>query len=1815
MKKVFLVAFGIIITFCIIKANYLKLFGAENRINENSTMNVSQAVYEQVYNTVRYDFDDETDLMNFNFSAYYKGLHEEETGYSIEDGCLATWSAHIDAPTVVRLKEDINSEQIIWKSRRKWVQWYNGYSSLILTFDGENEDEWFQIRYSDGGSLYGSPEGSCYNSIGRKTLIRYPGAADNIVNAIVTDFDMPINDFLDEVIEFDGKTGNLTISIGDKKQAFTSENLKFKVKNVSIYAGGWWLPQKQAIDFIEYTTYEEKAPHNIAVSDLEYSFLTDEEEYCDGMDMNIGATLTNKEDVPISSIFALFKLDNQILGSKVIYDLQPGENRGITLTCPFDAGAKTLSIIPDNRFPEKDIKTVSVPFVEKLELKPVVQIEKEKNNFKVNVEVLNEGNTTLKDIEIQYLLDDKEIGTGIIKGGILKGETKINTYNFTADAGSHTLTFKLDPHNTIPEQNEGNNVYIEEIIAETIPDIQLVNLVKGQKISSPYKIEWDATSDLYSQKEIKISLSLIDGEEEIIIAQDIENNGFYDWNFSDISEGEYTLNIKVVDPKGYESQAKQNVHIINPTRIEIIPDMNQKYVLDGNEAKFELTIKNLQPIEDTFDLSIEDNSDIIAQLDKTSVTLGPWEESIVRLDISYETYGAYSLNVVAKSQNNASVIDKKTLDVVVVPDNLDIIVETDKDLYERREAVSITGKVCLDDGTPIKNTSVNLDVESKGFVRTFLVETDDNGEFSHKFMTMVREAGTYNIKASIYFTGVERKSESKTFEIEGLYLDPSPGSIEMSRNSSKQIELKLFNLGSKAISGLKLQSNCEGAGISCNATLDNTSIASGESILIPVVVNAQKDSAETSSIHINVTDGEGWIEETKILLKTHPAKPNPKLSTYLINTGINPGKKLEKIITLSNNGYAPWTNVEINSPKNNWISVSQISLGDINEEQSTKINLNFEPSNDLPPGRYEDEVVFSSDNHEKIRLNIVVLITPEQEGDAEFIVKDAFERIIPKAEVTMQHKELLNITKQLKTDEEGMVEFSKLPIGEYKYVITGQKGYTPMEGELLIEAEHVTSLEALMGTSLLDIEFEVEEITIVDTTVITVKSSTGAIIQPHPYRFYYRLAPGSKIQDQLSFENVGGCNISNVELKVDENNNILSLLDTQISDLKMGEATETIPITIQAPSDARIGSTIYSTITLSGLYKLQDSEQLADIEVDIPVTVKVVNDLGISPSQVFVKKNKDTNELNTNHSTLVVTNYKDTSVSLSQVIGPHGENLGGFSSLTLQPYKSAYINISHVTDYFSPEEVEVKSLGEVSFNGIWEDGTNEEYSIPVTGYIYGNCSSTYRGRGGGGGGGGSSSSITKPKTREKLVLEIPQELSLERQAFEARLKMSNGIIDFENIRVDLEFMDENSSNADNNFNTVIKSIEGLDAIDGTDTLEMGTAANVKWLIGALENAGGTKEIGKKYKVRAVINAKYKGDTIDSIYSEWKEITVKPEPKLKLTYYLPKDITANKPFNLILDIENIGYGIAQNVKIDSLTPKLTNYDNSYSQADRIKVVDVTGDQIGNISPGETRSIKWTLVSDVNGSFTVATAEFTHEDPYGLNLPSLIVDPVEVILVDDMEFRDAFCELIFVDSLYMTNKGYQPNPIKVKAVLNNVSDEVQSNINLSLRPPEGLNTIENQFLEATVAQLAPGEQKEIVWNIEMGEIQSVNEFPFSLVVNINETEEWVISKTLYVANGKRLSVQVSEYDYTDLGNNYSSFVSNVTLKNISEKDIKNFKIKLILPEEVELIEGNLDTSKDVLLVGEEIKLRFKVKIRNDYLDKEWQYDIVSEGDLYK
>ena len=263
----------------------------------------------------------------------------------------------------------------------------------------------------------------------------------------------------------------------------------------------------------------------------------------------------------------------------------------------------------------------------------------------------------------------------------------------------------------------------------------------------------------------------------------------------------------------------------------------------------------------------------------------------------------------------------------------------------------------------------------------------------------------------------------------------------------------------------------------------------------------------------------------------------------------------------------------------------------------------------------------------------------------------------------------------------------------------------------------------------------------------------------------------------------------------------------------------------------------------------------------------------------------------------------------------------------------------------------------------------------------------------------------------KVVLEIPQELTLERVAFDAKLVLTNNLFNksLDNLRVDIEIKDQDGNRKDEIFFVGAPLTTNISDVDGTGVVAAGSRAEVHWLIIPSPGAGGTSSAGVYYFVGATLSYTVAGiQEILPIYPD--RITVKPMPQLYFDYFMPYAVLGDNPFTaqteapipfpLAVRVLNDGFGPATKLKIDSAQPEIV--DNQQGLLVNFKLLGAAVNDsaispsltvdMGDVASKSAATGYWEMISTLSGRFVKFTASFTHASELGGELTSLIKEPI-------------------------------------------------------------------------------------------------------------------------------------------------------------------------------------------------------------------------------
>lgn len=342
----------------------------------------------------------------------------------------------------------------------------------------------------------------------------------------------------------------------------------------------------------------------------------------------------------------------------------------------------------------------------------------------------------------------------------------------------------------------------------------------------------------------------------------------------------------------------------------------------------------------------------------------------------------------------------------------------------------------------------------------------------------------------------------------------------------------------------------------------------------------------------------------------------------------------------------------------------------------------------------------------------------------------------------------------------------------------------------------------------------------------------------------------------------------------------------------------------------------------------------------------------------------------------------------------------------------------------------------------------------------------------------------------EVKIVIDQEVSFERQAFDARMILRNGLSesDLSSVRVELLFMDRSGNsvvatqdpNADEGlFFYRVESLSGIENVDD-GCVGSSTVAEMHWLI--IPTAGAAGEEGELYYVGAKVAYTLNGQ-LNEVEVTPDFIVVKPQPLLFLDYFLPLDVYADDaftqeveapvPFTLGVRVSNRGAGAAQNMKIESAQPKIVENEQGLLVDFQILGGYVSDEVVGKsllLSFGDVkgRSSKigrWRMQTSLSGKFTEFNASFSHADALGGALTSLIEDVKTHTLVHDVKVdllgRDQVRDFLAKDGDML--RVYESDGIDTDVV------DVSSQARLSVTGTQGKISLTEQMAGFVYAQI--------------------------------------------------------------------------------------------------------------------------------------------------
>ncbi|MGD9732942.1 MAG: DUF1566 domain-containing protein [Desulfamplus sp.] len=742
----------------------------------------------------------------------------------------------------------------------------------------------------------------------------------------------------------------------------------------------------------------------------------------------------------------------------------------------------------------------------------------------------------------------------------------------------------------------------------------------------------------------------------------------------------------------------------------------------------------------------------------------------------------------------------------------------------------------------------------------------------------------------------------------------------------------------------------------------------------------------------------------------------------------------------------------------NWITIINGDLGTIEPAESKNSQIYINPTDSVQLGTYVVQLDLAYSG-KTMPLYLTVEKTTATDGEIAFKVYDDTGINVSGAEVSLISKEVYlyngpqgkqeyNNTIKKITDADGYALFENVPVGEYRYAVHAA-GHDSDKGEITIEAGSYDQTDenaikkVMLVTNLVDIDFSVTPITISDVYNVTLNITYATdLVKPtlyaEPSRVDLSFFPEEVYEGIITIKNMSN-NAPVTDFRLDSSeldsvNNEVKIVFADGSQLFTKDRLEPKE-SVQIPFHAVIGNSANAKLndrnlgnmvaTANYIFSYEGKAIESKTTTPIPVFFWKPQDLRI-PGISFIN---DETDGNLNDLEYQGTSYRKSLSSnrdvkftinsdikaFSHIFGGHDpidiintntgsgsdtlwtQNFNRTTPLTFKGDATTFdidgLQEALEDQLFDDRDTCLSKAHYGGFTGRWADRTNDNaYLIPIS-------ITTIRDNlitGGGYGGWGSGvPSFTPPSEHGEVKLEIKQKVSLEREAFDAKLSLKPTVSALQNVALNLDIKDSNGKDASSLFFVVVTEQSGI------GTLEGGTVSGkseITWQVIPSSKAGGLTENGLNYTIAASVGHSYNGKNYTYKTAE-ETITVKPMPKLTIDYKLPYVVMAGKPAKIRVKVTNNGAGAAHNLVISSAQPKILDNPNGipvgFILSGSSPVAGDSGYQegsitinFGDIAPGKSVEGYWVLVSSKDGYFVEFSSTMNHQNYLGIELDPLI-----------------------------------------------------------------------------------------------------------------------------------------------------------------------------------------------------------------------------------
>lgn len=428
-------------------------------------------------------------------------------------------------------------------------------------------------------------------------------------------------------------------------------------------------------------------------------------------------------------------------------------------------------------------------------------------------------------------------------------------------------------------------------------------------------------------------------------------------------------------------------------------------------------------------------------------------------------------------------------------------------------AVLLQGRATLPDGsTPVAHVPVKLLLESRGFQRVIMVQTDTGGAFSHAYLPQAGESGEYQVAA--VHPDVLSAAYTQRFVVQSASVTPARQDIRIPRNHVQTLTLAINTGRATPLEQVRLQPvthSGEPALLPTGITLDSSPlarVAENSTARLTVRFSGDNHAPATGNLRYRVVAGSEAAPQVlgdwQLQYTLTVAAPSISTTPAYLNTGLSRGETLTEYLQLHNTGFAPLEQVQLSMTDAqgqpvSWATLaSPAQLAQVAVGEKIAVAVQLAPGAGVAEGQHALRLLIRSANAPDYRYPVQVAVTQSGVGQAFFHISDIYTATLDDAmqpipglkgaKIELQNELVLSQRYTLHSDDEGEALFHALPAGRYSYRVSAFD-HDSKAGQIWIRPGTVQAESVFLQNTLVSVEWIVNEITIDDRYEIVLEAT------------------------------------------------------------------------------------------------------------------------------------------------------------------------------------------------------------------------------------------------------------------------------------------------------------------------------------------------------------------------------------------------------------------------------------------------------------------------------------------------------------------------------------------------------------------------------------------------------------------------------------------------------------------------------------------------------------------------------------------------------